>query len=129
RDEWLVRRKWPRVRVLMIESGQDTQRGASLGDRAREDADAVERSAGRNQPRRRDEPTCRLEPDDAVERGGHTAGSCGIGAERQRHQAERDGDCAAAAASARDVCRMTDRVAGAVGASGPDKSGGELIEV
>src|SRR5581483_9474484 len=129
RHERLMRRQCTRIRVLLIKCGEGAERGAGFSNRAREDADAVERPARRKQAGGRDETPGRLEPDDAVEGGGYAAGSRGVGAERQRHQAQRDGDRAAAAAPARDVRWMTDRVAGAVRAAGPDEPGGELVEV
>ncbi|KAF0258475.1 hypothetical protein DOU02_08335 [Clavibacter michiganensis subsp. michiganensis] len=94
-----------------------------------EHAHGVVGAAGGHDARGGHEAERGLDPDEAVQGGGHAAGSRGVGAERHVDEAERDGGRRARAGSARDAVGPGRVPHGAVGAAGADETGGELVEV
>ena len=100
--------------VGVVAAGHHVEDAVDVVDRAGHHADAVQRFARRHEADGADQPARRLEPDDAVECGGHAARAGGVGGHGERHLAERHrqrrtgtraaGDHLAAVHTARDRC-------------------------
>ncbi len=108
-------------------SAANTRKG--LGDRERVDRDAVERGYRGDDPPGADEAPGGLQPDSVGARGRDAPRACGVGAEREGHQAPGDGDRGSRAGAARDVTGRERVARRAVGRSRTHEPGGELVHV
>ena len=124
-----VHRPRPRKRIGRVGTGDHAQHRHRVVDGEREDRDAIERAAGRHDACRGDKTAARLEPDDVAERGGHAAGSGGVGAERERREAGPDRQRRARARTAGNEFFIEQIAADAVGRAHADQAGRELIEI
>ena len=120
---------FPTVGIGGIETAGDSGHGLGVGHGQGEHRDAVEGAAGGQQAAGGQPALGRLEPDDIVEAGRHTAGAGGIGAQRKGQQAARDHAGRAGTGAAADVIRIEAVGHRAIGRAGADQAGGELVEV
>lgn len=124
-----TKRPIARERISLVRPRHHRKRKRGIVDREREYRDAVEGAAGWHQAGGRDHAEARLQPDDIVEHCRHTAGSCGVGAERQRHEARANRSRRAGARAAQNQI-LADRISGnAVGRTHSDEAGRELVEI
>ena len=75
----------PRVGVLLVEAGQHLGEQGRILDRAREDADMIERARQQQRAAARDQAVRRLEADDAAEGGRADHRAVGLRADGARH--------------------------------------------
>ncbi len=123
------RRSGPGPGIVRVGAGEDVEDVGGVVDGVREHADAVQRAAGRDDAVGAHQAAGRLEPDDAVHRGGDAARAGGVGAEGEGDAAGGHGDGAARARPARDEIASEDALAGAVGGADAGQPGRELVEV
>ena len=111
-------------RVGHVEAGQHLAQQRQIVQRAREEADVVERTRRRQAAAARDQAEAGLQAVDAAERGGPDHRAVGLAPQRQRHHAGRDrrGRAARAAAGrAGRVVRVARRARGEAGVLGRDR--------
>ena len=118
-----------RKRIGAVGAGHRRERRHRVIDGEREDRHAVQRAARRHHARGRDQPEARLQSNDIVEHRRHAARTCGVGAERQRHQAGRHRHRRSRTRSARNQIAAHRIVRNAVGRAHADEPRGELVEI
>ncbi len=116
-------------RVGRVGALDDLGGGAGEPQVAGEDGDAVEGVAGGDHAGHRHQALGGLDPDDAVEGGGHPPGAGRVGAQREVGDAEGDRDGRTGGRPAGDAGGVPGVAYGAVGTAGADQAGGELVQV
>ena len=120
---------WPAPGIRSSGPGHHVEDVVDIVDGARDQADAVQRFAGRHQPDGAQQSAGRFEPDHPVERRGHPARAGGVGRDRERHLAQRDRQRGARTGAARDQLATEHAARHRVWRSGAVEPGGELVEI
>ncbi|MCY1429243.1 hypothetical protein D9M71_451530 [compost metagenome] len=119
----------PRPWIGSVIATGDAGDGFRVGHGQGEDRDAVDRATGRHQPGIRQPALGRLEPDDIVEARRHPTRASRVGPQRERHQPARHHRGGTGTGTAADVFRLEGVAHRAIGRTGADQAGGELVEV
>lgn len=117
------------VRVGSIKAAGNARYLLRVFHGQREDGNAIQRAAGREQPLVRQPATGGLEANDVVEAGGYPAGAGGVGAQGEGYETTCNHAGRAGTGATADVIRVEAVGDGAIGRAGANQSGGKLIQV